>query len=264
MIPHSTNSHRSLIVGNWKMNKTVPEAISLVKEILKAIDDKKLKADVNVDIVICPPFVALSEVAKILALASTNVRLGAQNMHQEASGAYTGEISADMLRSVGVRYVILGHSERRLYFHETDILVNQKVIAALKTQLTPIICVGETLQERESGETFSIIHRQLLGALASISNEQASSIVIAYEPVWAIGTGKTATPEIAQTVHAYIHQLLSALFGQENADTIPLLYGGSMKPDNAHALLSQPDINGGLIGGASLTAGEFLKIVEGV
>jgi triosephosphate isomerase (TIM) len=258
MIPHSTHPRRPLIVGNWKMNKTVPEAILLVKEIIKAIGDKKPKADV--DVVICPPFVALSEVAKILA--PTNVRLGAQNMHQEASGAYTGEISADMLRSVGVRYVILGHSERRLYFQETDVLVNQKVIAALKSQLTPIICVGETLQERESGETFSVIHRQLLGALASISNEQASSIVIAYEPVWAIGTGKTATPEIAQAVHAYIHQLLSALFGQENADTIPLLYGGSMKPDNAHTLLSQPDINGGLIGGASLTAGEFGKIIQ--
>jgi triosephosphate isomerase len=190
------------------------------------------------------------------------VKLGAQNMHHEASGAYTGEISASMLRSTFATYVILGHSERRTYFAENDKFINQKVLAALKNQLKPVLCVGETLAERESGATLKVVQTQLEGALEGVSKEQATSVVVAYEPVWAIGTGKVATTEQAQEVHAFIRSLLVKLFGDAIAQKVRILYGGSMKPSNAPELLAQKDIDGGLIGGASLESRSFVELVK--
>lgn len=248
--------HRKcLIAGNWKMNNGLSESVSLVESINKRIADMR-----DVDVVICPPFVSLSDVYKCIKQSLT--MLGAQNMYPEAKGAFTGEISYTMLRDCGVSYVILGHSERRQLFGETNEFINRKVLAALSNNLLPILCVGETENERESGETFKVIDEEIRECLDNISAVQSEKLTIAYEPIWAIGTGKTATPEVAQEVHAHIRQVLGDLFGHKIADSIRILYGGSMKSSNAGELLKQPDIDGGLIGGASLQATEFCKIIE--
>ncbi|MDR2981251.1 MAG: triose-phosphate isomerase [Puniceicoccales bacterium] len=243
------------IAGNWKMNKTATEAAELAKPIIQAVANQS-----EITVVVCPPYTALQTVGGLIA--NSSVRLGAQNMSDKASGAYTGEISASMLRDLHVTHVILGHSERRAYYGETDEIVNKKTIAALENSLKPILCVGETLAEREASKTFDVIRTQLVGGFKGISAEQAENVIIAYEPVWAIGTGKTATPAMAQEVHAYIRKELTSLYGDTVAQKIRILYGGSMKPDNADALLSETDIDGGLIGGAALTAKDFLALVE--
>ncbi|HEY1107208.1 MAG TPA: triose-phosphate isomerase, partial [Opitutaceae bacterium] len=210
-------------------------------------------------VVVCPPFTALEAAGK--ALEGSEVKLGAQNMHAEASGAFTGEISAPMLRSIFTTHVILGHSERRTLFGETDEIVNKKVLSALKNQLKPIFCVGETLAERESGSTLKVVQTQIEKGLEGVSKELATSVVVAYEPVWAIGTGKVATTEQAQEVHAFIRGLLTKLFTEAVSSKVRILYGGSMKPANAPELLAQKDIDGGLIGGASLEARSFVELV---
>jgi triosephosphate isomerase len=246
---------KKLIAGNWKMNKTSADAAALVGEIVAATG--KIN---DVDIVICPPFVALESAGK--ALEGSTVKLGAQNMHPEPGGAYTGEISAGMLRALFATHVILGHSERRAYFAESDAFINLKVLAALKNQLRPILCVGETLAERESGATLKVVQTQLEAGLQGVNKDQASSVVIAYEPVWAIGTGKVATTDQAQEVHAFIRGLLTKLFTEAVSKKVRILYGGSMKPANAPELLAQKDIDGGLIGGASLEARSFVELIK--
>jgi triosephosphate isomerase len=242
-----------LIVGNWKMNKTPSQSADFVKKIID------LKAGRNfsprVAIAICPPFTSLDRCAT--GLKGTNIAVGAQNLYFEKEGAFTGEISASMLKDLGLSYVIIGHSERRTIFHENNELIHQKIKAAQAFQLTPILCVGETLAERESNRTLAIIGEQISSALDGIED---SNLVIAYEPIWAIGTGKTATPEMAQEVHQFIRALLRKQFG-EKGQGMPILYGGSMKLDNAADLLKQSDIDGGLIGGASLIAESFMDIV---
>ena len=246
---------KKLIAGNWKMNKTSSDATALVTELVAEVGRTS-----DVDIVVCPPFTSLEVVGK--AIEGSSIKLGAQNMHHEASGAYTGEISAAMLRAIFTNYVILGHSERRTYFGETDAFINQKVLAALKNQLKPILCVGETLAERESGSTLKVVQTQLEANLEGVSKDLATNVVIAYEPVWAIGTGKVATTEQAQEVHAFIRSLLVKLFGDAIAQKVRILYGGSMKPANAPELLSQKDIDGGLIGGAALEARSFTDLIK--
>ncbi|MCB1120684.1 MAG: triose-phosphate isomerase, partial [Verrucomicrobiae bacterium] len=237
------NKHRKFIIaGNWKMNRTAGESVDLAEGVVKETGDQTL-----VDVVLCPPFTSLQSVAS--AIEDSPVKLGAQNMHPAASGAYTGEISAEMLRFFYTAYVILGHSERREYFKESDAFINEKVLAAFAANLKPILCVGETLDEREAGKTLEVVETQTRGGLANVSEKDAENLVVAYEPVWAIGTGKTATPEMAQEVHAAIRSILKDLFGEEIAGKIRIQYGGSMKPSNAKELLSQPDIDGGLIGG---------------
>lgn len=248
-------SRKKLIAGNWKMNKTSADGVALVRDIVTAVG--KLS---DVDIVVCPPFTGLENVGK--ALEGSIVKLGAQNMHFEASGAFTGEISAPMLRAIFATHVILGHSERRTLFGETDELVNKKVLAALKNQLRPIFCVGETLAEREGGSTLKVVQTQVERGLEGVSKELAPSVVVAYEPVWAIGTGKVATTEQAQEVHAFIRGLLTKLFTEPVAQKVRILYGGSMKPANAPELLAQKDIDGGLIGGASLEGRSFVELVN--
>jgi len=247
---------KPIVAGNWKMNKTVAEAVTLVE----AIKEKAANIQ-GVDIVVCPPFTALQ--AAKAALAGSSVDLGAQNVHWEKSGAYTGEVSVEMLREVGCHYVILGHSERRQYFKETDEQVNRKAKAALAGGLYPIVCVGELLEERESGRMESVISTQVRGSLAGLSANDLLKTVVAYEPVWAIGTGRTATPAQAQEVHALIRSLLKELADEHVAQSVRIQYGGSVKPSNAKELFGQPDIDGGLIGGASLEAGSFLDIVRG-
>jgi triosephosphate isomerase len=246
---------KKLIAGNWKMNKTNGDAVALVQEIVAAAGKVN-----DVEIVVCPPFTSLDAAGK--ALEGSNVKLGAQNMHHEASGAFTGEVSAPMLRALFATHVILGHSERRAYFGETDAFINKKVLAALKNQLKPILCVGETLAEREGGSTLKVVQAQLEGGLEGISKDQAPTVVIAYEPVWAIGTGKVATTDQAQEVHAFIRGLLTKLFTEPVAQKVRILYGGSMKPSNAPELLAQKDIDGGLIGGAALEARSFVELIN--
>ncbi len=246
---------KKLIAGNWKMNKTSADGVALVRDIVAAVGKQS-----EVEVVVCPPFTALESAAR--ALEGSNVKLGAQNMHFESSGAFTGEVSAPMLRAIFTTHVILGHSERRSYFGETDALVNQKVIAALKNQLRPIFCVGESLAERESGSTLKVVQTQVERGLEGVSKELGQGIVVAYEPVWAIGTGKVASTDQAQEVHAFIRGLLVKLFGEPVAQKVRILYGGSMKPANAPELLAQKDIDGGLIGGASLEARSFVELVN--
>ncbi|MBE2213581.1 MAG: triose-phosphate isomerase [Opitutaceae bacterium] len=248
-------SRKFLIAGNWKMNKTAADGAVLVKDIVAAVGPQT-----EVDVVVCPPFTALESVSK--ALDGSAIKLGAQNMHPKASGAYTGEISAEMLRGLFASYVILGHSERRQYFGETDAFINEKVAAALKNLLKPILCIGETLAERESGRTLEVVKTQLEGGLAGVSAADAVNVVLAYEPVWAIGTGKVATTEQAQEVHAFIRGWLATRFDKAVAGKMRILYGGSMKPSNAPELLKQEDIDGGLIGGASLEAPSFIDLVK--
>jgi triosephosphate isomerase len=250
------NKERKLIIaGNWKMNKTVAEALHLVHG-LKI----ELGAVKEVDIVVCPPFTALSEVSK--AVMDSNLRLGAQNMSEQNYGAFTGEIAAGMLKEFSVRYVILGHSERRQIYKETSELVSKKVHAAHAASLKPIVCVGETLQEREGGQTERVLEAQVRGSLAGLTAAQMEDTIIAYEPVWAIGTGKNATTTQAQEAHAFIRRLLAALFDETVARRARIQYGGSVKPANARELMSQPDVDGALVGGASLDARNFSDIIK--
>lgn len=237
------------------MNLNAAEASELAEAVVSQVGTQ-----MEVAVCLCPTFTSLETVSQ--KVVDSNIALGAQNMHYENSGAYTGEISAEMLRHLFVSFVIIGHSERREYFGESDATVNQKTLAALNASLKPIVCIGETLEERESGQLEAVIERQLKGALVAVSPDHADQLVIAYEPVWAIGTGKTATPEDAEAVHAYIRRLLGEILGAEAAGKVRILYGGSMKPENAEALLSQKNIDGGLIGGASLKAHAFTSIVE--
>jgi triosephosphate isomerase len=244
-----------LIAGNWKMNLNSAEGAELAKDIVSMVG-----AQTDVIVCVCPTFTTLESVSKVVN--ESNVQLGAQNMHFEAAGAYTGEISAEMLRHLFCNYVILGHSERREYFGETDAIVNKKTLAALAANLKPIVCIGETLDEREAGKVNEVIKTQLDAALVGVNADAADSLVIAYEPVWAIGTGKTATPEMAEEVHAEIRRLLADLIGEDAAEKVRILYGGSMKPENADELLAQNNIDGGLIGGAALKANSFVALVE--
>ncbi len=246
---------RAIIAGNWKMHKTGPEAVELVKELLEKVSSVQ-----GVDMVVCPPFTALESVAWILG--DGPIKIGAQNMHWAEKGAYTGEVSAKMLLTIGCRYVILGHSERRTLFGESNSDIKQKLKAALSASLIPIICVGEQLEEREAGRTEAVVRDHVLGAMEGFSPSQLQGIILAYEPVWAIGTGKTATPEQANEVHVFIRDVLKKTFGASLAQNIRIQYGGSVKPENAAALLSQPDIDGALVGGASLDAESFTAIIQ--
>ena len=243
-----------IIAGNWKMNKTAVAG----KELVEAL--KPLVADVTeAEIVVCPPFTTLNAV--VAAAAGSNIKVGAQNVHWAENGAFTGEISAEMLVTSGVEYVIIGHSERRQYFGETDETVNKRARAVIAAGLTAIVCVGETLEEREAGRLVEVIERQMNVGLKDVTAADCDRLVIAYEPVWAIGTGKTATPDQAQEVHALIRATLAKLVGAETAEKVRIQYGGSMKPGNAAELLAKKDIDGGLIGGAALKAVDFAGIV---
>jgi triosephosphate isomerase len=247
---------KKIIAGNWKMNKTQAEARILVTDLIQEIG----RFD-EAEIVLCPPFTALSAVSELLNDV-TNIRLGAQNMHEAASGAYTGEISAGMLRELYVRYVIIGHSERRQYFHEDNATVNRKTKAALAAELRPIVCVGETLPERESNKWKKILETQLTEGLAGFADKDLADIIIAYEPVWAIGTGKTASPAQAEEAHQWIRKVLGTTFSNAVAEKMRIQYGGSVKAENAKELLSKPDIDGALVGGASLDARGFTAIIK--
>jgi triosephosphate isomerase (TIM) len=246
---------RPIIVGNWKMHKTTAEAVALVK----ALSGSVAQVD-GVDIGVAPPYTALMAVAE--ALRGSTIFVAAQNMHWEPQGAFTGEISAAMLTDVGCTRVIIGHSERRQFFAETDMTVNRKLRAALTAQLDPILCIGETLDQREGNATFGVLEQQVRQGLADIAAEGMSRVVMAYEPIWAIGTGKTATPAQAQEVHAFIRGLLGELYGKALADDVRIQYGGSVNAGNIHALMSQPDVDGALVGGASLEASSFAQIVS--
>lgn len=248
---------RPFIAGNWKMNLNRAEAVALAQAVAERAANVK-----NADLAVCPPSVYLEAVGK--ALAGSQVGLGAQNMYYEASGAFTGEVSAAMLVDLGCRYVILGHSERRHILGETDADVNRKVIAALQAGLTPIVCVGELLAEREAGQTSAVIRRQFDGSLAGVSAGDLAKIVIAYEPVWAIGTGKVATPEQAEEVHLDLRKIMAERYNAGLAQQVRIQYGGSVKASNAAELLSQADVDGALVGGASLKADDFFGIVAGV
>jgi triosephosphate isomerase len=245
---------KKVIAGNWKMNMDLHQSQKLVSEILNG-----LGRDNKAEIIVCPPFTSLSEVNSLIK--STQIRLGAQNMYYEESGAYTAEISADMLKSVGCEYVILGHSERRVIFNESNELINKKNKVALAKGLKLIFCVGELLEQRESGETMNVISTQIEKGLEGVTSEQMKNIIIAYEPVWAIGTGKTASPQQAQEVHLFIRELVAKKYSASVAENIIIQYGGSVKPDNAGELLSQKDIDGALVGGACLKADSFLGII---
>ncbi|WDF67643.1 triose-phosphate isomerase [Sphingobacterium oryzagri] len=249
---------KNIVAGNWKMNLDYEKGLSLFSEIVNMVKDEVVG---NQEVIVCSPAIHLYSIGK-LASPVSNVAVGAQNIHQAASGAYTGEISATQVKSTGATYVILGHSERRAYFGETDALLSEKVNAALAHDLAPIFCVGETKEERESGEFFNVIKTQLEAGVFHLSAEEFAKVVLAYEPVWAIGTGLTASPEQAQEVHAFIRETVAAKYGQELADDTTILYGGSCNPGNAKDLFSQTDIDGGLIGGASLKSRDFLDIVK--
>jgi len=246
-----------LVAGNWKMYKNIREAIELawgLRRQLYLIEPEIL------EIVICPSFVCLSEVLDVIY--DSNIKLGAQNVHWEKEGTFTGEVSILMLKDVGCRYVIVGHSERRIYFKETNEIINKKLKVVLKESLIPILCVGETLEEREKKLTFKVLDEQIYNGLKDIEDSSIQNIVIAYEPVWAIGTGRTATPEIAQEAQSYIRKLLSKIYGEDISSKIRILYGGSVKPDNIQDLIKQPDIDGALVGGASLNLDSFVNIVK--
>lgn len=246
---------RSIVAGNWKMNKTYSEGRTLTRNIVEQLQPS------DVLVILCPPFIHLNNVSNIIKDIN-NLALGAQNCHQEESGAYTGEISAAMIQSTGARYVIIGHSERRQYFHESGELLARKTDAALENGLIPIFCCGENLEVREAGDQEELVARQIKNALFHLSPEQFLKVVIAYEPVWAIGTGKTATPDQAQEMHAFIRKLVADKYGSEIAERISILYGGSVKPHNAKEIFEKEDVDGGLIGGASLKAGDFMAIVD--
>ena len=248
-------SRKYLIAGNWKMNKTATEAVDLIEEVKSLVGNQS-----SVQVCVCPSFTSLAKASELVE--ESQLLLGAQDMNAEPSGAFTGEISAEMLRDLYVNFVILGHSERRQFFGETNHSVNKKILAAVENNLKPIYCIGETLEEREAGKTLDVVGSQVREGLESFPSHSIENLVLAYEPVWAIGTGKTATDEMAQEVHAYIRKVLTDIFGESSASKIRILYGGSMKPENAAGLLAQEDVDGGLIGGASLTARSFSGIVE--
>ena len=250
------NKERKLIIaGNWKMNKTVAEALTLVEDLVRDLANVR-----EVDVVIAPPFTALSEVSK--ATLDSNIRLAAQNMSENNFGAFTGETCAGMLKEFSVRYVILGHSERRQFQKESDALISRKAHAAHAATLKPIVCIGETLAEREGNLTEKVLETQTRGSLAGLTKEQMGETVLAYEPVWAIGTGKTATTQQAQDAHAFIRSVLSKMFDDATAKKVRIQYGGSVKPGNAKELMSQPDVDGALVGGASLEARSFADIIK--
>ena len=249
---------KNIVAGNWKMNLNFEEGVSLFSEIVNMVKDEVVG---DQEVVVCSPFIHLNTISK-LSSGVTNVNIGAQNIHQSESGAYTGEISASQVKSIGVEYVILGHSERRAYFGETDELLAEKTVAALKHDLKPIFCIGETKEERESNQFFDVIKNQLEKGVFNLSKEDFAKVVLAYEPVWAIGTGLTASPEQAQEVHAFIRQIVAGKYDEQIADDTTILYGGSCNPSNAPVLFAQKDIDGGLIGGASLKSRDFLEIVK--
>ncbi len=246
---------RPLIAGNWKMNKNSAESIELVSQLREMVSDVE-----EVEIVVAPPYTALGSVAD--AIKGSNIFLAAQNVFWEESGAFTGEVSPLMLKDIGCQYAIVGHSERRQYFSENNETVNRRLKAALKTSLIPIVCIGEVLEEREAEKTLSVIEQQLKEGLNGLSPDEMEKVVIAYEPVWAIGTGKTATPDQAQEVHQFIRKMITQIFSEGVAEGARILYGGSVKPDNIDQLMSQKDIDGALVGGASLKADSFARIVK--
>lgn len=248
-------ARKTFIAGNWKMNKTAAET----KALAEALKESLAPFGDTVTMAVCPTFTSLATAVEVLK--GSNVKVGAQNIHWADNGAFTGEISGAMLKEIGVEYVIIGHSERRQYFGETDETVNKRVKAALKNELKPIVCIGETLEERESGKTNDVLSVQLKGGLADLTAADMANITLAYEPVWAIGTGKTATPEMAQETHAFIRKTLTEMFGAEVAESTVIQYGGSMKAENAADLTAQKDIDGGLIGGAALKADSFTALI---
>lgn len=245
---------KAIIAGNWKMNNTIEEGLKLVEEL------KSLVKDAACDVVVCPPYIALDAVLK--AVKGTNVKVGAQNMHFEENGAYTGEVAPGMLQAMGVEYVIIGHSERRQYFNETDETVNKKVKKSFEHNITPIVCCGETLEEREANVTEEVLGKQIKLDLAGLTKEQVEKLVVAYEPIWAIGTGKTATDEQANETIAYIRNVIATMYGKETAEKTRIQYGGSVKPATIKAQMAQTDIDGALVGGASLKAADFAAIVN--
>jgi triosephosphate isomerase (TIM) len=247
---------KKIIAANWKMHMTQAESAEFVRSLLLDVGDIR-----EVDVVIIPPFTAIAKVTEALGKAQ-NIKVGAQNMHWERSGAFTGEISAALLRDLFVRYVVLGHSERRTLFGETDEIVNRKVHAAQEATLRPIVCIGETLEQRDAERVEEILAKQLRGSLAGFDSKELHEMVVAYEPVWAIGTGRNATPEQAQQAHAFIRQTLAEMSDQATADRMRIQYGGSVKPSNAKSLMSQPDIDGALVGGASLEPRSFAEIIK--
>ena len=249
-------SRKPIIAANWKMNMTPQETSEFIKQFQTLVGNES-----NVDVVIAPPYVSIAAAAALLS-NSDNVRISAQNMHFEPSGAFTGEISSSMLKELFVSYVILGHSERRALFGETDDLINKKVMTAHSARLRPILCVGETLEERDSGRIEEVLTTQLTGSLANLDNKRIAETVIAYEPVWAIGTGRTATPEQAQEAHAFIRSKLTGIADAETGTKVRIQYGGSVKPSNMAELISQSDVDGALVGGASLECGSFYEIVK--
>ena len=250
------NKERKLIIaGNWKMNKTVAEALALVEDLKRELANVK-----EVDIVVCPPYTALESVSK--AILDSNIKLGAQNMSENNVGAFTGEIAAVMLKEFSVRYVILGHSERRQYQKESDALIAKKAAAVHAASLKPIVCVGETLSEREGNLTETVLDTQVRGSLAGLTKEQMVETVVAYEPVWAIGTGRTATTQQAQDAHAFIRKTLADMFDEATAKKVRIQYGGSVKPNNAKELMSQTDVDGALVGGAALESRSFADIIR--
>lgn len=250
---------KKIVAGNWKMNLNLEEGISLFSEVQEMVKDEVTG---NQSVIVCAPYIHLNSLAKLKSKENKGLYIGAQNLHQEDSGAYTGEISGSQLKTVGVEYVIIGHSERRAYFGETNKQLAEKVNAALKNGLLPIYCFGEQKEEREDESYFKVIETQVMEALFHLDTSDFAQVVLAYEPVWAIGTGLTASPEQAQEVHAYVREVIAKHYGEEAADSVTILYGGSCKPSNAKELFSQKDIDGGLIGGASLTARDFIDIAK--
>ena len=246
---------KNIVAGNWKMNKTFPEGLELIQQILNQADTLK-----DVDLIVVPPFILTAEASKILK--ESNIKLGAQNCSKHNEGAYTGEISARMIKSTGAEFVIIGHSERRKYFKETNEIINEKIKLALESGLKTIVCCGEVLEQRESEEHFQIVNKQIKEMFEGINAESFKNIIIAYEPVWAIGTGKTATPDQAQEMHSFIREKIKNSYGSQVANDLSILYGGSCKPSNAKELFTNPDVDGGLIGGASLKANDFIEIAK--
>ena len=246
---------KHILAGNWKMNKTFSEGTELIRQIIE-----KESIIENVQLIIAPPFILTKEAFNLTS--NTKIAVSGQNCSNQAKGAFTGEISAEMLKSVGAKYVILGHSERRAYYHETNALINEKIKISLQNGLIPIVCCGEVLKERDSNEHFNVVAKQIKGMFEGISSEEFEKIIIAYEPVWAIGTGKTASPEQAQEMHQFIRETILNSYGSKISDNLSILYGGSCKPSNAKELFTNPDVDGGLIGGASLNAEDFIAIAN--